>query len=136
MLRFGYTFPGAQTSKACGSSMPTCRIQTKTRQPTHYQDVHLSTVVTRKRHPFEGCRLPVIRSLTRRGVLELLVILPDGSRTLIPAAWTDRNCRQDAGLVSPAGDIADAAEDLCTISDLLKARAVTDALLSRLVESA
>src|SRR5258708_37412757 len=33
------------------------------------------------------------------------------------------------------GDDTDAAEHLCTISDLLKARAVTDALLSRLVES-
>ena len=63
------------------------------------------------------------------------MILPDGSRTLIPAAWTDRNGHPDAGLVSPAGDDADAPENLCTISDLLKARAVTDALLSRLVES-
>jgi hypothetical protein len=78
----------------------------------------------------------VIKSLTRRGVPELLVILPDGSRTLIPVAWTVWNGRQDAGLVSPAGDDADATENLCTISDLLKARAVTDALLSRLVESA
>jgi hypothetical protein len=65
----------------------------------------------------------------------LLVILPDGSRTLIPAAWTDRSGRQDAGLMSSVGDDTDAAENLCTISDLLKARAVTDALLSRLVES-
>jgi len=66
----------------------------------------------------------------------LLVVLPDGSRTLIPAAWTDWNGRQDAELMSSAGDDPDAAETLCTISDLLKARAVTDALLSRLVESA
>jgi len=66
----------------------------------------------------------------------LLVVLPDGSRTLIPAAWTDWNGRQDAELMSSAGDDTDAAETLCTIIDLLKARAVTDALLSRLVESA
>src|SRR3954451_13947321 len=109
--------------------------QTNTRQTTHHQEVQVSTVVTRKRHPFEGCRLSVIRSLTRRGVLDLLVILPDGSRTLIPAAWTDWNHRQNAGSQSPGGDDADTA-DLCTISDLLKARAVTDALMSRLVESA
>ena len=64
------------------------------------------------------------------------MVLPDGSRTLIPAAWTDWNGRQDdTGLMSSGGD-ADAVETLCTISDLLKARAVTDALLSRLVESA
>jgi hypothetical protein len=59
------------------------------------------------------------------------VVLPDGSRTLLPAAWTDRNGRQDDALMSSVG-----AETLCTISDLLKARAVMDALLSRLVESA
>ena len=64
----------------------------------HGHHVQVSTVVKRKRHPFEGCRLPVIRSLTRRGVLELLVVLPDGSRTLVPAAWTDWSGRQDAGL--------------------------------------
>jgi hypothetical protein len=63
----------------------------------------------------------------------LLVILPDGSRTLIPAAWTDRSGHRD---VSPVCDNPEALENLCTISDLLKARAVTDALLSRLVESA
>ena len=40
------------------------------------------------------------------------------------------------GLGSPVVDNAYATEKLCTISDLLKARAVTDALLSRLVESA
>jgi len=55
----------------------------------------------------------------------LLVVLPDGSRTLIPAAWTDRKGRQNAGLISSAGDNTDAAENLCTISDLLKARAST-----------
>jgi hypothetical protein len=66
----------------------------------------------------------------------LLVILPDGSRTLIPAAWTDWSRGQNSALKRSAGDNADTAETLCTISDLLKARAVTDALLSRLVESA
>src|SRR3954451_954442 len=102
--------------------------QTNTRQTTHHQEVQVSTVVTRKRHPFEGCRLSVIRSLTRRGILDLLVILPDGSRTLIPAAWTDWNDGQEAKAKSSTGGEADVVETLCTISDLLKARAVTDAL--------
>ena len=66
----------------------------------------------------------------------MLVILPDGSRTLIPAAWTDCNDGQEAKLKSSTGAEADVVETLCTISDLLKARAVTDALLSRLIESA
>ena len=31
----------------------------------------------------------MINGLTRRGVPLLLVVLPDGSRSLIPSAWTD-----------------------------------------------
>ena len=31
----------------------------------------------------------MISSIKRRGVLLVLVILPNGSRSLIPAAWTD-----------------------------------------------
>ena len=43
----------------------------------------------RKRHAFEGQTLAVISSIKRRSVLLVLVILPNGSRSLIPAAWTD-----------------------------------------------
>jgi len=110
--------------------------RTKTRQTTHHQDDADSIVVTRKRHVFEGRRLFVIRSLVRRGVPEFLVILPDGSRTLIPAAWTDRNGGLDTKPSSTLVASADGLEDLCLIGDLLKVRAVVDALLSRLAESA
>ena len=95
-----------------------------------------SIVVTRKRHVFEGRRLFVIRSLVRRGVPEFLVILPDGSRTLIPAAWTDRNGGLDTEPSSTLVASVDGLEDFCLIGDLLKVRAVVDALLSRLAESA
>ena len=64
------------------------------------------------------------------------MVLPDGSRTLIPAAWTDWNVHPDAALVPSEGDDAGTTETLCTTSDLLSERAVTDALLSRLFESA
>jgi len=64
------------------------------------------------------------------------VILPDGSRTLIPAAWTDRNGGLDTELSSTLVASVDGLEDLCLIGDLLKVRAVVDALLSRLAESA
>jgi len=46
--------------------------------------------VTRSRHPLMGRRLQVIGAMRRLGRNELLVVLPDGSKTLIPAAWTDR----------------------------------------------
>ena len=45
--------------------------------------------VTRQRDPLEGQRLPVLGRLRRHGGAELLVVLPDGSKRLIPAAWTD-----------------------------------------------
>jgi len=74
----------------------------------------------------------VINGLTRRGVPLLLVVLPDGSRSLIPSAWTDwfGSCGIDA-----LGEVKD-GEDLCAVGDLIKARAVIDALLRRLAESA
>ncbi|MGO4570315.1 hypothetical protein AB4Z52_36235, partial [Rhizobium sp. 2YAF20] len=46
-------------------------------------------MITRKKHAFEGLQLIVIGGLTRRGVSLLLVVLPDGSRSLVPVAWTD-----------------------------------------------
>src|ERR1700758_5596043 len=46
-------------------------------------------MITREGHPFEGCVLAVIGSIRRRGVLFALACLPDGSRALIPAQWTD-----------------------------------------------
>lgn len=47
--------------------------------------------MTRPRHPLEGRRLQVIGAMRRLGRDELLVVLPDGSKTLMPAAWTDRD---------------------------------------------
>jgi hypothetical protein len=48
-------------------------------------------MVTRSRHPLVGRRLQVIGAMRRLGRNELLVVLPDGSKTLIPAAWIDRD---------------------------------------------
>ena len=33
--------------------------------------------------------MPVLGQRRRQGQLELLLVLPDGSKSLIPAAWTD-----------------------------------------------
>ncbi|WP_369797771.1 DUF5372 family protein, partial [Cupriavidus sp. UYPR2.512] len=45
--------------------------------------------MTRSGHPFEGRRLQVISRRQRAGRLHLLLTLPDQSRGLIPADWTD-----------------------------------------------
>ena len=45
-------------------------------------------VVTRERHPLAGRELRVLGGMRRHGQLELLLVLPDGSKSLVPAAWT------------------------------------------------
>jgi Family of unknown function (DUF5372) len=89
--------------------------------------------ITRERHPFEGQSLAVISSIRRRGVLLVLVVLPDGSRSLIPADWTDWKAEQARR--TPADDAGDGAHDLGRLGDLLHLRKVMDALCGRHVES-
>jgi len=67
-------------------------------------------------------------------VLLVLVILPNGSRSLIPAAWTDW---RDADVNASLGeDDIDDTFSLGKLDDLLQLRKFIDALLSRHVESA
>jgi hypothetical protein len=57
----------------------------------------------------------------RHGQLELILVLPDGSKSLIPAAWTDL-------APSSAAPSSDRVKTLAPIRVLLQARAVIDAL--------
>lgn len=91
-------------------------------------------MITRKKHAFEGLQLIVI-GLTRRGVSLLLVVLPDGSRSLIPVAWTDWMADNGATVSSSPRD-GSAGSNLGTIADLVKVRVVVDDLLRRHTESA
>jgi hypothetical protein len=45
--------------------------------------------IVRARHPLQGRSLALLGWMRRRGSLDLLLVLPDGSRALIPAAWTE-----------------------------------------------
>ena len=76
--------------------------------------------IIRERHAFEGQSLAVISSIRRRGVLLVLVILPDGSRSLIPAEWTD--WRPEPAGRTPADDVGDDDHDLGRLGDLLHLR--------------
>ena len=92
-------------------------------------------IVTRERHAFEGQSLTVISSIRRRGVLLVLAVLPDGSRSLIPAAWT--NWIDDrTGIDPPPPDDPPASDTLGSLADLLQVRTIVDGLLRRLAESA
>jgi hypothetical protein len=83
-----------------------------------------SVVITRRRHPLEGLALRVLGQMRRHGRLELLLVLPDGSKSLIPAVWTDL-CGADGEM----GE--DVAATLGSLADLLVACAVVAALSGR-----
>ena len=89
--------------------------------------------IIRERHAFEGQTLAVISSIKRRGVLLVLVILPNGSRTLIPASWTDWIDHHDTETSSSSDDVI-RAPALGKFGDLLQLRKVIDALQRRHIE--
>ena len=62
----------------------------------------------------------------RRGSLHLLLVLPDGTRSLIPAAWTDLHDGPNAPRANRH------AATLASLVQLLRARTIVDALLRRL----
>jgi hypothetical protein len=76
--------------------------------------------VVRARHPLEERSLELIGWMRRGGRLELILVLPDGSRSLVPAAWTD--------LEVPARPAR--AGTLGSVEDLLRVRRLVDGLLA------
>ena len=65
--------------------------------------VEHSVTILRERHPFEGRSLQFMGIVKRRGSLLLLLVLPDGSRSLVPADWTDWKVTQAIGEPSTSG---------------------------------
>ena len=66
-----------------------CVARTKTRHTTRLEGLPERVRVVRPHHPLEGRSLELIGCRRRGGKLELTVVLPDGSRRVIPAGWTD-----------------------------------------------
>jgi Family of unknown function (DUF5372) len=81
-----------------------------------------SVVIIRRRHPLEGQSLPVLGRMRRHGRLELLLVLPDGSKRLIPQAWTDQ---------AEDGAAGEGVATLGALADLLAARALVSDLARR-----
>jgi hypothetical protein len=78
-----------------------------------------AVMLTRPRHPFEGRLLQVLGSMRRHGEVELLVVLPDGSKRLIPAAWTDlEGTATGAGGPSALGRVTDLQQLSVLVGDL------------------
>ena len=66
--------------------------------------------VVRPGHPLHGLDLPVWGRLRLRGVAMVVLVLPDGSKKRIPAAWAREGGSGDTG--APAAAVVAAAGDL------------------------
>ncbi|MCA1697379.1 MAG: Y4bD/Y4pK family protein, partial [Actinobacteria bacterium] len=95
----------------------------KTRHTAHLDGFPERVRIVRARHPLEGRSLELIGWMRRRGRLELILVVPDGGRSLIPAAWTD---------LSPPAEQPQAGT-LASLDDLIAARRVLDGVLRRCV---
>jgi hypothetical protein len=81
----------------------------------------------------QGQSLDVFGQVHRKGILHLTLVLPDQSRSYIPASWTDLNEQNSKKLVS--ADNKSASAIIATTRHLLYARIIVDALLCRLNSS-
>ena len=75
-----------------------------------------TVVITRPRHPLAGRELRVLGGMRRHGRLELLLVLPDGSKRLIPAEWTSQHADgagPDGGGAGTLGSVTDLLAAVC-----------------------
>jgi hypothetical protein len=86
-----------------------------------------SVTITRRRDPLEGERVAVLRRWRRRhGRVDLLVVLPNGRKRLIPQAWTDAE-----PAAATEADQDDVVATLGTVEDLSAAVVIVSALSRR-----
>ena len=85
-----------------------------------------TVVVTRPRHPLAGRELRVLGGMRRHGRLELLLVLSDGSKRLIPAEWTSLHADGGAGHGGRGS-----AGTLGSVADLLAASVLVSAFSAR-----
>jgi hypothetical protein len=89
-----------------------------------------SPPATRPRHPLEGRELRVLGGMHRHGRLELLLVLPDGSKRLIPAEWTGQYA--DGGTADGgAGHGGRGAGTVGSVADLLATSVLVSAFSAR-----
>jgi hypothetical protein len=82
--------------------------------------VPATVTITRARHPLQGRSLRVLGGMRRHGVVELLLELPDGGKSLVPAAWTNAHppIGGGTGRIATLGSLADLLHVCELIADL------------------
>ena len=94
------------------------------RQTSPLRDLPSQVRVTRPHHALEGTVLEVFAKLRHKGRPHFVLVLPDGSRSYIPVAWTD--------FVAPPPGSAAPCSIVASASDLLRLRQRVDCLLHRI----
>src|SRR5579875_3946666 len=108
-------------SESLSGRIGSCAERTRTRHSARFDGLPERVRVVRARHPLAGRSLEVLGFSRRCGVMYLLLVMPDGSRSLIPAAWTGLD----------VSDAADGGGVLASLDDLVRARRVLEPLLER-----
>src|SRR5204863_4288408 len=105
----------------CAATVP--KTTRHTAHHHHRDDYPERVTIVRRHHPLEGQTLDIFAWSHRGGQLHLVLVRPDGTHSLMPAAWTDLHspCTTD-----------DRPATLASRAELLHMRTIVDALLRRL----
>jgi hypothetical protein len=90
--------------------------------------------VIRNRHPLQGKQLEVFNTVHRKGILYLVLVLPDGSKSMIPAQWTDYPTDEPKQQVD-FSRVREQAGQIGTSVELLHLRRIVDGLIRKLEPS-
>ena len=97
-----------------------------TRHTTHIE-APPSVKITRPHHPLSGKELKVFGQARRKGIVHLILILPDDSHAYIPVTWTDLHGEHDDAKEGNPSSVTIAS---CRM--LIRARVVVGSLLRRM----
>ncbi|MBN1930041.1 MAG: hypothetical protein JW786_00345 [Desulfobacterales bacterium] len=104
--------------------------QRKIRHTTHLDGYPQKVKITRNHHPLYGRSLGIIGWHHKDEILYLTLILPDGSRSFIPASWTNINEICPQKFTQTDGRIQ--SDLIATASNLLNLRKKIDAIFDKL----
>jgi hypothetical protein len=117
---------GSSSMRSANSALTTRATDCRRKYPqtTHPHNYPEQVTIIRPAHPFEGKTLNLLGATHRKNRLLLLLILPDGSKSLVPADWTNLNSTSESTNNKETATLG-------SLSELLHMRTVVDAPLRR-----
>jgi hypothetical protein len=111
------------------TTIPGLRCRRNIRHTTHLDGYPEKVEIIRYRHPLQWKILEVLGWHHREDILYLTLILPDGSRSFIPAAWT--NLHEICPQKSPPLKKKPKTDLIATAATFSQVRKIVDALLGK-----